>query len=218
MTIESIHIIYKNLIKIGKELNVEEFRKYFLEKGFVQKERVIPTPQGPLKEFLLLDPSNMRDLVVCSVKGFVVDAKETENTKRLMNLAYEIFESLYGDLFTSLVYDIQVLVQTLIYMKDGATILNKMINLRTLKTLSDLTGSRNVRPGPVGFSWGTINGPSGFTNITFNPLRSVDSNPIRDRISLNIEHFDRDPDRGVEFVDNLEKMLKKILKGLYIMK
>lgn len=218
MTIESIHIIYKNLIKIGKELNVEEFRKYFIEKGFVQKERVIPTPQGPLKEFLLLDPNNMRDLVVCSVKGFVVDAKEIDNTKRLMGLAYEIFESIYGDLFTSLVYDIQVLVQTLVYMRDGALILNKMINLKALKTISDITGSKNVRPGPIGFSWGNVNGPSGFTNFTLNSLRAADSNPIRDRISLNIEHFDRDPDRGVEFVNGLEKMLKKILKGLYTMK
>jgi hypothetical protein len=197
-------------------LDVERFRSFFIEKGFVQKDRVIPTPQGPLKEYLLYDPSNMRDLIVCSVKGFVVDAKNIENAQKLMSLAYEIFEQIYGDLFLKLVFDIQLIVKTLIYVKDGYLILTKTIDSNALKKMTKLVGSKNVSPNVIGFSWGKRNSPTGHTSINIAPLKSIEAEPLMDRLSVTIEHLDTDPDRGVEFVNKLEKFLKEIIRGLLV--
>ena len=217
-TVESIHVIYKNLINVGKELDVDRFREFFISKGFVQNERVIPTPAGPLKEYLLRDPQNMRDLVVCSVKGFVVDSKDIENTKRLMALSYEIFESIYGDLFTSLVLDIQILVRALVFVKDGYKILLKSMNLNTLKKIGEIIGEKNLKPRTIGFYWGSKSSPLGWTAIQIKPLETHRAEVIKDRLTLVIEHFHTDPDLGAEFIASLDKFLKKLIKAFFMIK
>jgi len=210
-TIESIHIIYKNLVRVGKELDVERFRKFFIERGFKQNERIVPTPTGPLKEYLLLDPINMRDLVVCSIKGFVVDSKDFENVKRLMALAYEIFEEIYGDLFSSLILDIQALIRALIYLKDGYSFLLKLIDLKKLEKISKKLGGQRVRPKLLGFSWGSKNSPTGHISMQIQPLETANGEVIKDRLILSLEYRQTDPDIGAEFINKLEKFLKKIV-------
>ncbi len=214
LTIESIHIIYKNLIRIGKELDVAKFKAFFLERGFKQNERVIPTPTGPLKEYLLLDPENMRNLVVCSVRGFVVDAKDLESTKKLMGLSYEAFEGLYGELFNNLVLDIQVIVNALVYMKDGYRLLFKPLKQDAVLSLSKALGEKNIKPKTIGFTWGSKDNPSGETSLIINPLKGPSGQLISDRLSVTIEHLNQDPDIGADFVNNIERLIKKALVGL----
>jgi len=217
-TIESIHIIYKNLIRIGKELDVERFKSFFLSRGFKQNERIIPTPAGPLKEYLLIDPENMRDLVVCSVKGFVVDAKEMENAKRLMGLSYDSFESIYGELFPNLVLDIQVIVNMVVYYRDGFTLITRAINQRALESIGSALGEKKIRPKSIGFNWGSKESLNGETSIIISPLKGPNNQFIRDRLSFTVEHLNQDPDAGAEFVNNIENLVNKMLRGLSLTK
>ena len=214
ITVESIHIIYKNLIRIGKELDVDRFKSFFLSKGFKQNERVIPTPTGPLKEYLLIDPENMRDLVVCSVRGFVVDAKDVENAKRLMGLAYESFEEIYGDLFSNLVLDIQVIVNMIVYFKDGFGLISKAFNNTALESLGSTIGEKKIRPKSIGFNWGSKESLKGETSAILSPLKGPNNQFIRDRLSITLEHLNQDPDAGADFVNNIEKLVSKVIIGL----
>lgn len=210
MSLESIHIIYKNLVSVGKEMDVDKFRRFFIERGFSQGERVIPTPAGPLKEFLLRDPKTMRDLVVCSVKGFVVDARDKENAKRLMDLAYDAFEIVYGESFQTLILNIQVISNIIMFVKDGMRGLLSAVDKGKLDKLRKLLKAQNLHVRTIGVRWGSRSSKQGETSVVISPLIAPDGRVVKDRFTITIEYFGNDSDEGILFVDKLEELAKKV--------
>ncbi|MCR8487208.1 MAG: hypothetical protein NDP22_02200, partial [Crenarchaeota archaeon] len=95
--IERVAIIYKHIIRMGPELNFERFRAKLLERKFRESERIIPTPEGPLKEYVMTEPKYLRDVIVVSRKGFVVDSKDLNYALELIALAYDIYENMMRD-------------------------------------------------------------------------------------------------------------------------
>lgn len=197
--IESLHVIYKNLIAVGREMDVDKFRGFFVDRGFTLGERVIPTPTGPLKEFLLRDPRTMRDLVVCSVRGFVVDSRDYENARRLLDLAYDAFEYVYGDDYKTLVLNIQVLVNILAYIKDGDNKLMGLVDRDKMSSLMKRFGRRGVYLKVIGFRWGERSSEEGEVSVSIGPVFDPTGKRVLDRFNLTLEYLGQNPDKGIEF-------------------
>jgi len=208
-------MIYKNLIRIGKDLNVEQFRSQLVSQGFVQEERVIPTPTGPLKEYLLREPKKLRDLIVVSVKGFVVDAWEFESGIDLVGLAYDTYESILGDLIRHTIVDIigDYLI-TVFIGKDPETILSRSISNSVVNRLRKSLKKDDLKPFSIGFSWGIPKPPHEWIIANIAPVIEPQEVGRKGRIQLSIKYRSVDPDKGVSFLRNIRDTVEKIVKGL----
>lgn len=195
-------------------MNVDKFRSFFLERGFTQNERVIPTPTGPLKEFLLRDPKTMRDLVVCSVKGFVVDSRDKANAKRLMDLAYDAFEMVYGESYQTLILNIHVISNLVVFLKNGLKILASTIEKDRLGRVKKILGAPDLIIRSFGVRWGSREKEEGETNMVISPLLTPDGRLVKDRFTVTIEYFGSDIDKGVSFINGIDVLAKKFILSL----
>ena len=195
-------------------MNVDKFRSFFIERGFKQNERIIPTPTGPLKEFLLRDPKTMRDLVVCSVKGFVVDSREKSNAKRLMGLAYDAFEMVYGESYQTLILNIHVIANIVAFVKNGLKLLSSTLEKDRLNKVKKILKAPDLIIRSLGVRWGSRDSETGETNIVISPLLTPDGRIVKDRFTVTIEHFGSDIDNGVSFVEGIEELAKKFILSL----
>jgi len=213
--VEKIHIIYKNLIRVGKELDFERFKTELVARGFVPESRVIPTPTGPLKEYLLREPKSLRDLIVVSSKGFVVDAWSYETGLDLISIAYEIYELILGDLIRHTLVDIIGDYQLIILInKRAEEILRKNFNNVTLEKLRGSLGRADLQPFSIGFTWGKPAPPHEWVVVSVAPAAPPGVLPSQERLQLRIQYRHVNPDTAVEFLQKLDEVIEKIVKSL----
>lgn len=213
--VERIHIIYKNLIKMGKELDAEKFRAVLEGKGFKKEERVIPTPTGPLKEYLLRDPRSLRDLIVVSVKGFVVDSWSFTNALDLTNLAYEVYESILGDAISYTLVDIIGLFDAIVLISsDVFELVGKLVNSTYVKKLRNAFNRQDLNPFSAGISIGEPAAPNEWIIMNFIPIPDPNAGRRGRRLKVLIEYRGVDSDKGVEFLHNLSDVIKKAITAI----
>jgi len=213
--IEKFHMIFKNLIRIGKDLDAERFRAQLLSQGFVQEERVIPTPTGPLKEYLLREPKKLRDLIVVSVKGFVVDAWDLDSGIDLVGLAYDVYETILGDLIKHTIVDIIGNYTATVFIgKDPEKVLSKCVTKDSVIKLRKSLNRSDVKPFMVGFCWGIPRPPHEWIIANITPVMEPTGLGRRGRIQLSIRYQGVDPEKGISFLRNINELIKKIVNGI----
>lgn len=212
MQIESLHIIYKNLLMTG-QLDVSTFRTELLNRGFKERTRTIETPEGPLLEYLLYEPTTMRDLVVVSVKGWVVDARSYESALNLIGLCYDLYERTLGELAEEVVVQIVGIIQaTLILRRSCKDVLSSLFSSTALELLGKSVGRTDVMPFGATIAWGIPRPPHEFVTVSLAPPPGPIPRPNRVHVIINYRGVN--PDQGVVFVRNLPDLLRKLGEAL----
>jgi len=200
---------------MGKDLDADKFRMQLISQGFVADERIVPTPTGPLKEYLLREPKKLRDLIVVSVKGFVVDAWDYESGIDLVGLAYDVYESILGDLIRHTIVDIVGdYILTIILNKDPTKIISRIINKDAVNKLKKSLTRNDVKPFLVGFSWGIPRAPHEWIVTNISPIIGPDKLERGGRLRVTIRYRGTDPEKGVLFLREIKKIVEKILTPL----
>jgi len=215
INIEKFHMIYKNLIQLGKDLDADSFRASLVSQGFVQEERVVPTPTGPLKEYVLREPRNLRDLIVISTKGFVVDAWDLERGLDLLMLAYDEYERILGDLIrhtlVNIIGDYRI---TVFIGKDPEEIISNFIDKSALNKFRKAMNRDDARVFSVGLSLGIPKPPHEWIIINLTPLMAPTELNKKGRIQISIRYQGVDSEKGILFLRNINKLVEKIVKGI----
>lgn len=208
-------MIYKNLIRLGKDLDADSFRASLVSQGFIQEERVVPTPTGPLKEYVLREPRNLRDLIVVSTKGFVVDAWDLEKGIDLLMLAYDEYERILGDLIrhtlVNIIGDYRI---TVFIGNDPEEIISRFINNSALSKFRKAMSRDDIKAFSVGLSLGVPRPPHEWIIINLNPLIAPTGISERGRIQIVIRYQGVDSEKGVLFLRNINKFVQKIINGI----
>lgn len=208
-------MIYKNLIRIGKELNADEFRAKLVSQGFLQEERVIPTPTGPLKEYVLREPKNLRDLIVVSVKGFVVDARDIENGLDLVGLAYDVYETILGDLMKHTIVDIVADYAITVFIgKNPQDIISNWVKNNVVIKLRKNLKRDDLNPFIVGFSWGIPRAPHEWIVVNVAPVIEPQEIGKKGRLQLSIKYRGVDPEKGIVFIREIKEVVEKIVSAI----
>ncbi len=213
--IEKFHMIYKNLIRLGKDLDADSFRASLVSQGFIQEERVVPTPTGPLKEYVLREPRNLRDLIVVSSKGFVVDAWDLERGLDLLMLAYDEYEKILGDLIRHTVVNILGdYIVTVFIGKDPENVISKFIDNNALTKFRKAMNRDDVNVFSVGLSYGIPKPPHEWVIINLTPIIAPTEINKRGRIQISIRYQGVDSEKGILFLRNIKKIIEKVVKGI----
>jgi len=213
--IEKIHILYKNLIRVGKELDFERFKGELVARGFVAETRILQTPTGPFKEYLLREPKNLRDLIVVSSKGFVVDAWNYDSALELVSTAYEIYEFILGDLIRHILVDILGDYQLVVLInRNSEEVIGESFNNEKVDRLRKTLNREDLRPFAISFAWGKPVAPHEWVIVSLTPI--IPPGEIRgsERLQIRIQYRHVNPDTAVEFLHNLQKIIKNILSGI----
>ena len=213
-TIEKVRILYKNIIRVGKELDAERFRAELESRGFKTETRIVPTPTGPLKEYLLREPKLLRDLIVVSTKGFVIDAHDYESALELISIGYEVYEMILGDLIKHTLVDIIGDYQLIVLInKNSLEIMRKHLDPKLLEKMQKSL-KRDIIPFSIGFAWGKPVAPNEWVVVTLAPI--IAPSPILEsnRLQIRIQYRHVNPDAGVEFLQKLRKIVDNIVKTI----
>lgn len=210
--IEKVRIIYKNLIRMGPELNFEVFKVKLLERGFKTRERIVPSPEGPLKEYVLTEPKYLRDLIIVSRKGFVVDSRDLNYSLDLINLAYEIYEETMMDYVEYIQTEIVGLYELIVLMKNADRIISILHNKDKFRRIKELIGVKDLRPLGVAYAYGIPSAPHEF--VVINMASIATQFGASSRIKVAINYHGVDPEKGVIFVRNLDKFISKIMSAI----
>lgn len=212
VVIEKVRIIYKNLIRMGPELNFEVFKARLLERKFRAQERIVPSPEGPLKEYVLTEPKYLRDLVIVSRKGFVVDSRDLNYSLDLINLAYEIYEETMMDYVEYIQTEIAGLYELIVLMKNADKIIMGLHNADKFKKIKEQVGVKDMRPFGVTYAYGVPSAPHEFVVINMVPVATQFGGSSRIKVVINYHGVD--PEKGVIFVRNLSEFISKIMSAI----
>lgn len=210
--IEKVRIIFKNIIKMGPDLNFELFKAKLLERKFRQNERIVPTPEGPLKEYVMTEPKYMRDLIIVSRKGFVVDSRDINYALDLISLANEIFEEVMMDYVEYIQLDVVGIYDLTLLVKDAESIIKGIIRKDVVARLQEEFKKRDLRPVGTVFAYGVPQPPNEFVviNLSVVEVPYAKSN----RIKMLINYHGVDTDKGIIFIRDLPKFAERIIKRL----
>lgn len=208
-------MIYKNLIRLGKDLDADSFRASLVSQGFIQEERVVPTPTGPLKEYVLREPRSLRDLIVISAKGFVVDAWDLERGIDLLMLAYDEYEKILGDLIqhtlVNIIGDYRI---TVFISEDAEKIISKFIDKKALNKFRAAMSRDDLNAFSLGFSYGIPKPPHEWVIINLTPIIAPTEMNRKGRIQISIRYQGVDSEKGILFLRNIKKVIEKVVKGI----
>lgn len=211
--IESFHIIYRNLIKIGKPLDPDFFVSKLTKKGFLKEERILKTPTGPFREYVLHEPKGLQDMIVVSSKGFVIDSRNYSLSIDLIGLAYDLYEEFLGDFIETVVSEILVTIASIfIANQKPRKYIEQFLNTNLLKNLKDSIDT-GIKPVSIGFSWGDLkkSGESKSVQILQMPIESAKGA----RFQLGWQYRSRDFEKGVLFVRNFKEISSKLINVLF---
>jgi len=209
--IEKSRVVYKNIIKMGPELDFERFKMKLAERRFKQSERIIPTPEGPLKEYVMTEPKYLRDLIIVSRKGFVVDSRDINYALELITLAYDIYENIMRDYVEYIQTDIMGLYEIIVLVKNAEEVPSKVIKEDILSKFDGYLGT-DIKPFGVSFYKGIPAAPHEFIVINLAPVLI----PFQksSRLKVNITYRGTDSEKAIRFIRDIPTFIEKLVKVL----
>ena len=210
--IEKARLIYKNLIRMGPELNFELFRTKLLQRKFKSNERIINTPEGPLKEYVLTEPKYLRDLIIVSRKGFVVDSKDISYILDLINLAYEIYEETMIDYVEYIQTEIAGIYDLIVIVKNAEEVIYSLHDKQKLINIKEKINIKDLRPFGVAYAYGVPQAPHEFVTINLSPIIAPFGKTSRLKIVIN--YHGMDSEKGIIFLRNLKDMVNNLISTI----
>ncbi len=210
--IEKVRLIFKNIIKMGPELNFELFKVKLVERKFQVKERIVPTPEGPLKEYVLTEPKFLRDLIIVSRKGFVVDSRDLNYALDLINMAYEIYEETMMDYVEYIQTEIVGIYELIVLVKEAEKVIYSLHDNTKILRMRDSMKIRDLRPFGVSYAYGVPQAPHEFVIINVAPI--IMPFGKASRLKININYHGVDPEKGVRFVRSLGDFVRKFVGAI----
>jgi len=219
--VESVHIIFKHLIKIGPPIPVQIFIDKLSNLGFSYTTRKLmvppppqPVPQPPseLVEYLFRRPSDATSLIVVSEKGFVVDTRSVQTALDYFWTSYGILREGLKERFRTIVPQMQLLANIQVYSGINPS---KMIQgMLTPKLLKKPIMKTMLSPLAVELWTGIPKDGVEWYIVRLEPFKG---DPYR-RILMRITYKHRNVEESVDFLENLEKysiaLLQKIAKEI----
>jgi len=207
--IEKSRIIYKNIIKMGPDLDFERFKAKLAERKFRLSERIVPTPEGPLKEYVMTEPKYLRDLIIVSRKGFVVDSRDLNYSLELITLAYAIYEDIMKDYVEYIQTDIVGLYEIIVLVKDAENIVSSAMEGSILNRIGSYLG-KDFKPFGVSLYRGIPTAPHEFVVINLAPLLI----PFQksSRLKVNISYRGTDSEKALRFIRDIPALIEKLVK------
>ena len=207
--IENARLVYKNLIRMGPELNFELFKTKLIERKFKPNERIITTPEGPLKEYVMTEPKYLRDLIIVSRKGFVVDSRDMSYVLDLINLAYEIYEETMMDYVEYIQTEIVGIYDLVVLVKNAEEVIYSLYDKTRLLKMKDRIRIKDFRPFGVAFAYGIPQAPHEFVTINLSPIITPFGKTTR--LKLRINYHGMDSEKGIIFVRNLKEFVGRLM-------
>ncbi|NHJ84108.1 MAG: hypothetical protein FK734_01515 [Asgard group archaeon] len=206
--IERSHIVFKHLIHVGPDIDAESIADFAIRRDYSKNERQIPTPQGPLKEYLFRPKTNPQSLIVFSKKGFVIDAQPSDNVLPLFRDAYDFYEKVLGDDAMTATVMMEINGQFEIY---SPTPVNDFLGKVYNEKGSNVTfGSKNLNPYGITFANGSPRFPEEFLQINAQPLAK---DPERRLMVITI-YRSTELDDALKLIEKIDSNIIKCLESI----
>jgi len=208
--IERSHIIFKHLIHVGPEVDAEAVADIAARRDYTKQARQLPTPRGPLKEYLFRPKTNPQSLIVFSSKGFVIDAQPSDNVLPLFRDAYDFYEKVMGDnaMTATVLMDINCKFEVFspVPVKD-------FVSKLYVPDSENLTFSgKDLHPHGITLATGSMRFPDEFIQLNVQPLAK---DPDRRLVVVSL-YRSTELDDALKFIEKIEgniiKTLEKISK------
>ncbi|NHK30522.1 MAG: hypothetical protein FK730_04180 [Asgard group archaeon] len=206
--IERSHVVFKHLIQVGPDIDANAIVDLALKRDYTKKTRQLPTPQGPLNEFLLRPKSDPQSLLIYSKKGFVIDAKPSDNVLPLFRDAYDFYEKVMGDnaLTATVVMDLVSKFEVF-----SSIPVSDFINKSYQEKTSTLTfDGRDFHPNGVILASGSGRFPEEFIQFTVQPLLK---DPKR-RLVVALIYRSTELDDALKFIETINTNVLQTLEKL----
>ncbi|NHJ39446.1 MAG: hypothetical protein FK731_05380 [Asgard group archaeon] len=206
--IERSHVIFKHLIQVGPDIDANAIVDLALQRDYTQKTRQLPTPQGPLNEFLLRPKSDPQSLIIYSKKGFVIDAQPSDNILPLFRDAYDFYEKVMGEnaLTATVVMDLASKFEIFSQIP-----VSDLINKSYQENATNLTfDGRDLRPNGLILASGTGRYPEEFIQFSVQPLMK---DPKR-RLVVALIYRSTELDDALKFIETIDSNIIQTLEKL----
>ncbi|MHA1221241.1 MAG: hypothetical protein ACTSQB_05865 [Candidatus Heimdallarchaeota archaeon] len=208
--VERSHIVFKHIIHVGPEIDVEAVSDVATRRDYTKNTRQLQTPRGPLQEYLFRPKTNPQSLIVFSRKGFVIDAQPSDNVLPLFRDAYDFYEKAMGDaaLTATALMDINSKFEVF-----SPIPVNEFLNKLYKKEASDIKYAGNeLRPQGISLAFGSGKFPEEFIHVTAQPLPK---DPAQ-RLMVVVLYRSTELDDALKFIEKIDadivKTLQKIAK------
>jgi len=206
--IERSHVIFKHLIHVGPEVDAEAVADLASLRDYTKQTRQIPTPKGPLKEYLFRPKTAPQSLIVFSRKGFVIDAQPSDNVLPLFRDAYDFYEKVMGDTALTATILMDIAANFEVFSPHSVK------DFLTAPYTADLSkvqfAGRKLRSNGIILASGTGKFPEEFIQIIIQPLPK---DPER-RLAISLIYRSVELDDALTFIEKIEKNLTKTLESL----
>ena len=206
--IERSHVVFKHLIQVGPDIDANAIADLAIKRDYTKNTRQLPTPQGPLNEFLLRPKTEPQSLIIYSKKGFVIDAQPSDNVLPLFRDAYDFYEKVMGDnaLTATVVMDLtsKFEVFSTIPVSD---FINKSYQEKTTPLTFD---GRELRPHGIILASGTGQYPEEFIQFSVQPLMK---DPKR-RLVVALLYRSTELDDALKFIETIDSNIVQTLEKL----
>ncbi|MHA1721540.1 MAG: hypothetical protein ACTSXW_00510 [Candidatus Baldrarchaeia archaeon] len=218
--VESAHVIFKHLVKVGPSIPVQAFIDRLSNLGFSYTTRKLmvpplpqPVPQPPseLVEYLFKRPSDATSLIVVSEKGFVVDTRSIQTALDLFWTSHGILRESLKERFRTIVPQIQLLATIQIYSEiSPLKIIQDMLTPRLLK--GKVVMKKPLSPMAIELWTGIPKDEGEWYIVRLEPFKG---DPFR-RMLMRITYKHQNVEEAVDFLEKLESystnFLQKIMK------
>ncbi len=206
--VERSHVVFKHLIHVGPDVDAEAVADIAARRDYTKQTRQIPTPKGPLKEYLFRPKTNPQSLIVFSSKGFVIDAQPSENVLPLFRDAYDFYEKVLGDeaMTATVLMDINAKIEVF-----SPVPVKEFINKLYISDVSNLSFSgKELYPHGITLASGSGKFPEEFIQITIQPLPK---DPQR-RLAVMAVYRSTELDDALKYIEKIDGNITKILEKI----
>ena len=206
--VERSHVVFKHLIHVGPDVDADAVADIAARRDYTKQTRQIPTPKGPLKEYLFRPKTNPQSLIVFSSKGFVIDAQPSENVLPLFRDAYDFYEKVLGDeaMTATVLMDISAKVEVF-----SPVPVKEFITKLYVSDVSNLSFSgKELYPNGITLASGSGKFPEEFIQITVPPLPK---DPQR-RLAVVAVYRSTELDDALKYIEKLEGNITKTLEKI----
>ncbi len=206
--IERSHIIFKHLIHVGPEVDAEAVADIAARRDYTKQTRQLPTPSGPLKEYLFRPKTNPQSLIVFSSKGFVIDAQPSDNVLPLFRDAYDFYEKVMGDnaMTATVLMDINCKFE--VFSPDPVKDFISKLHIPESEKLT--FGGKALRPHGITLATGSMRFPDEFIQFNVQPLAK---DPDR-RLVVIAMYRSTELDDALKFIENIDNNIIKTLEKI----
>jgi len=204
-TIERSHVVFKHLIHVGPEIDVEAVADIATRRDYTKGTREIPTPRGPLKEYLFRPKTNPQSLIVYSSKGFVIDAQPVDNVLPMFRDAYDFYEKILGDQAMTATVVMEINTKFEIFCPIPVNdFISKLYNSNASKIN---WGGKDLKP--YGFTLASGSGKFPEETIQFN-VQPLPKDPER-RLIVVALYRSTELDDSLQFIEKIDAEVMKTL-------